>query len=305
MLDDLRRQISSLERLPSLAGGRDGTTHTAGRTVGSRPVGRRWLLGIDTVDDQLAPDGMAAGLDTSAVHEVKPDWGSAASSGQATAAACRAAALGFTLTLAGRLDAGFDTGFDTGMSGGGIAAGFAKVDAPILWCTTRALSNELGACYGPGLKGFGIDPGRLLVVETTRADEVLWALEEGLTSGAIALAIGLLDAVAATPARRLTLAAAAHATPCLLLTHPTRPPALTAATRWRVGPAPSAAAPFDARSPGAPRFAVRLERCRARPLALADHRTVMEWCDATFRFRLATGSGDRAAHPHLAAAAAG
>ncbi|MEZ5843918.1 MAG: hypothetical protein R3D27_09305 [Hyphomicrobiaceae bacterium] len=265
LLDDLRRRIRTLEQM---------------QTIGRAPA-RRWLFGIDAIDDLIAPADRA-GLDTAALHEVKP-----AADAAAPAASCRAAALGFALALAARLDAG-----DTPA-------------APILWCTARTHAHETGHCHGPGLAAFGIDPARLIVVEAGRADEVLWALEEGVSSGAVALVVGLLDTVPATPARRLTLATAAHATPCLVITHPARPAATTAATRWRVAPAPSAPHPFAASSPGAPRLAVHLERCRARPLALAERTIHMEWCDATFRFRVAAGPGDRAARPRLAATRAG
>lgn len=47
--------------------------------------------------------------------------------------------------------------------------------------------------YPPALVGAGIDPDRILVVESERLDEQLWCAEQALLSGAAACVIGWLD----------------------------------------------------------------------------------------------------------------
>ena len=58
-----------------------------------------------------------------------------------------------------------------------------------------------------------MDPASLLLVETATAADALWVIEEALKSGSVVLAGAMLDEVALTPARRLSLAAAAGKTP--------------------------------------------------------------------------------------------
>ncbi len=78
-------------------------------------------------------------------------------------------------------------------------------------------------------------PQQLLIVETAKPTETLWAMEEGLKSHALGAVIGCLQEVALTPARRLSLAAKAYATPCLLVTDARSPSAGATASRWRIG----------------------------------------------------------------------
>jgi protein ImuA len=234
--------------------------------AGPGPRAAVWSLGAAGLDAVLGP----AGLDSSACHEIKPGSGTAAS---------RAAALGFALALARRrLAADRERG---------------KASPRILWCGTPRTRGDTGALYPPGLARFGLEASSFLMVEAQRAEEVLWALEEGLRSGSLLLAIGCLDKIALTPARRLSLAARDGATPALLLTAARAPSSGATATRWRIDPAASAAHPFDARAPGAPRLAVRLERCRSAPPA-TEAALPLEWSDETHCFRVAAALADRA-----------
>ncbi len=148
----------------------------------------------------------------------------------------------------------------------------------VLWCMSARHACQVGRPYGPGLASLGLDPTRLILVEAARETDVLWAIEEGLKSQALALVLGEVGEAALTPARRLALAAAAGETPCLLLTSATSGGAASTATRWRIGPAASARQPFDPHAPGAPRCTAVLERCRNRP---ASHSMplALEWSD--------------------------
>lgn len=265
-----------------------------------------WCLGAAAADALLG----AGGLAVDAVHEVKPVLAGCPGSAAATRARSRHAAVGgvtagdraaalvFALALARRrLEA----------ASGELSAGAAAKsggDGMILWCEPRHAARELGRLHAPGLAAFGLAADRLMLVETCNADEALWVLEEGLRSGALALAVGQFDDVALTPARRLALAAERFRTPCLLLTGARAPPVAATATRWRIGRTASALHPFDAQAPGASRLSVSLERCRGQPHA-AERAFTLEWSDEAYRFHMAAGMADRADAPGGAVVAAG
>lgn len=237
-----------------------------------------WRLGCAEAD-ALLPEG---GLTLSGVHEIKP----VGSAGGASAGDWMAG-LGFALRLAALR---FNQLEGAGSEG-----------AMMLWCWPQAFAGELGQVSRQGLAHLGIDPARVLVVETPHQSEALAALEEGLKSGRLAIAAGVVKDVDLNGARRLSLAAGARRTPCLLATHPAAPGAAAAATRWRVARAPSGPHRFDPRAPGAARFKVALERCRGRPQSMDAAPFVMEWCDETLRFGLAAQLAHDAARPRRAA----
>ena len=94
--------------------------------------------------------------------------------------------------------------------------------------------------------------------------DLLWAMEEALRCRAVDAAIGEMRAggIDSVAVRRLSLAAAENGALALLLRAAPPSDASTAATRWIVGAAPSAAA----HGPGAPRFAAQLVRNRRGPV---------------------------------------
>lgn len=235
-----------------------------------------WTLGAAPVDDYLGP----AGLADDGVHEIKPLPGMHALSRDGGHAADWSAALAFMLLLARRRLAAIES---------------AGRPAALLWCAPRHAGRELGELYAPGLARLGIDPGQVILVETGRREETLWAIEEGLASGALGLVAGVVDDLALTPARRLALRASRHRTPCLLLTSPRSSVAAATASRWSVSRALSAPHAFDPRAPGAARLAITLERCRSHPLAAERQSFTLEWSDETHRFHMACGLADRAA----------
>jgi protein ImuA len=139
----------------------------------------------------------------------------------------------------------------------------------VLWCMTQRQAQEWGRPYGPGLVKAGLDPARVLIVETRTADEAAWALEEGLKSAA--LIAGLAQTEIKTPliARRLGLAARVAGTPCFLLTGHGEAKIPGTLTRWRIATEASAHIPFDTGAgfgggtPGPACWRLSLERSRA------------------------------------------
>jgi protein ImuA len=153
---------------------------------------------------------------------------------------------------------------------GALAAGFAaavigRLDpvGTVLWCLPRA------DLYGPGLFACGLDPGRLVLVRTRRDTEILWAMEEGLRTPAVAAVVGEAGVLSPVASRRLQLAAERSGIIAFLLRRwrdadtaareRTLPSA--AATRWRISVLPSQSL-GGAPGVGQPRWRVELLRCR-------------------------------------------
>ena len=169
---------------------------------------------------------------------------------------------------------------------------------PLLWCQTAVEAKDFGRLYPPGLVPWGLAPGRLLLVEAPRGKDILWAMEEGLRSTALAAVVGELGAgglgtASLTATRRLALAAQQSGCPCLLLRNGDAG-ASAARTRWHIAGAPSRPGPLDPRAPGGPSWRAELVRCpQGRPAAWT-----LEWSHETDSFHLAAAVVDRPPAAH-------
>ncbi len=162
----------------------------------------------------------------------------------------------------------------------------------VLWCLTQDAAREWGRPYGPGLLAFGLDPALVLIVEARNAEMAAWALEEGLKSRALIAALAEIEIKTPLMARRLSLAAQASRTPCLLLSGRRQSGLPGTLTSWRIAAMKSGSAPFDATAPGAPSWQLTLERCRG---SAPGRSFIVEFSHESFRFRLSAASSDRAA----------
>lgn len=159
---------------------------------------------------------------------------------------------------------------------------------PVLLVSSRRALADHGRPHGHGLQGLGLDPARLILVETQTETQAFWAIEEAMRSAvpaAVAGAIGKLDL---KTSQRLQLAAGQAGLPLVLLRPAAAREASAAATRWRIGAAEAARDRFGlvART----RWTVRLDRCR-------NGRTgewLMEFDHAAYRFSLAAPMADPA-----------
>lgn len=250
VIDDLRSKISAIERHPVKIGEALDTEASASAS---------WTLGVPELDAALGGGRAQSGLDCAGVHEIK-----SSAAGSTSAAAGWASSVGFALRLAIRRHSQF----------------------PIVWCWPKSFANEIGNLYGPGLAELGIDPSRLLMIETARERDALWAMEEALKSGAAGLVIGVLHELDLLEARRLSLACQSALTPCLLVSHAARPSAASTASRWRTAVQPSSPHPLVASHPGAFVVHASIERCRLNPALPQSDPFALEWCDETHRFRM-------------------
>ncbi len=216
-----------------------------------------WLLGIKALDNALPPNGLMLG----ALHEAS-----------GTTGADEPSAAAFLAVLLHRLSR--RTGRDT-----------------VLVCESDA--SRFGRLHGWGWRDLGGDPAALLIVRARHDKEVLWVMEEGLRSGALAAVFAEIRSTGFTMTRRLSLAAQEGMTPALLLRCDGLVPASTAATRWQVAALPSSGDSLDIRAPGAPRWHLELVRCRAGRPARCD----VEWHHETGAFRMVTALGHRSATP--------
>ena len=209
-------------------------------------------FGLAPLDAHLPQGGLAVG----ALHEVAPHQHGDT-----------AAAFGFLVALIAR---------------------FAPAARPMLFIAPSHAFAEHGRPHGHGLQRLGLDPARLILVETRNEKQALWAMEEALRStvpAAIGGAVAKLDLKAS---QRLQLAAGEAGLPLLLLRPATTEDASAAATRWRIGAAEAARDRFGLIE--RTRWNVRLERCRnGRP---GDW--LVEFDHAAYRFSLAAALADPA-----------
>ncbi len=155
----------------------------------------------------------------------------------------------------------------------GILARLARLASyggrPVLWCL------QCPDLHAPGLALAGLDARRLVLLRAPSEREILWAMEEGLRSHALAAVVGEVEALSTPASRRLQLAAeSAGVTGFVLHRRASHAPASAAVTRWGIAALPSAPVAGEP-GIGQPRWRVELLRCRGGMPAAWD----MEACD--------------------------
>jgi protein ImuA len=159
-------------------------------------------------------------------------------------------------------------------------------DRPVLWCLKRA------DLHAPGLALHGLAPERLILARARNDQEILWAMEEGLHSAALAAVIGEVEALSAPASRRLQLAAETSGITGFVLPRQSLVMAASSAvTRWRLAALPGSLASGGEPGVGQPLWRVELLRCRGGVPAAWD----VEACDATGLVALSAALADRSA----------
>ncbi len=219
----------------------------------SREAGLSKILpfGLAAVDSHLAEGGLAGG----ALHEVVPMM-----------QAALPAALGFITAFLAHL--------------------FSP--SPLVFVMPAYTRRRQGRLSGHGLNALGLDPARLILIETAHRKDTLWAMAEALRSAAPAAVVGLIDKLDLKTSQKLHLAAGDAGLPLLLLRPAPTLEASAAATRWRVGTAEAARDRFGLYA--RPRWHLQLERARnGRP-----GEWIVEYDHVAHRFSLAAALADSA-----------
>jgi protein ImuA len=235
------------------------------RLEGVGGAARVLAFGLDALDRHLPHGGLA----TDVLHEVAPQQ-----HGDTPAA------FGFLVALLARfLPAEHDPE---------KACHAPTHKRPLLLVASHRALADHGRPHGHGLQQLGLDPARLILVETRNDKQTLWAMEEALRSrvpAAVGGAIGKLDL---KTSQRLHLAASDASLPLMLLRPARADDASAAATRWRIGTAEAARDRYGLLT--RTRWHARLERCRnGRP---GDW--LVEFDHAAYRFSLAAPLADPA-----------
>ena len=196
------------------------------------------------------------------------------------------------------LDAALGGGLPTGClqevigGEGTAAAGFCAFLLGRLAARENAARGVLwgwigeGDLYPPGLASFGLDPAQAILLSAPNSAELLWAMEEGLRSPALAGVVMEAQRLDLVASRRLQLAAATGGVTGFLLTRGQPSAVSAAALRWRVSGLQDG------------RWQVVLERRRGgRPGAL-----ILEKNDETDHLTVAAQLADGSFEPTPAAA---
>jgi len=206
-------------------------------------------LGLAAIDSHL-PDG---GLVCGALHEIVPETES-----------CIAAAFGFIAAVLARISSPPPPGPRLRAPGWGREQQARLPRTPPLLFVTPAHGlrpyRPHGRLHGHGLNALGLDPARLILVETAHRKETLWAMEEAVRSAAPAAVVGAIDTLDLKMSQRLHLAATDAGVPLVLLRPASTLESSAAATRWRIGAAQAARDRFGLVTQ--PRWHLQLERCR-------------------------------------------
>lgn len=170
-----------------------------------------------------------------------------------------------------------------------------RLPGTVLWCTNV---NSASALYPPGLAALGVEPTQFILSRCRNRTHMLWAMEEGLRSGALAAVVAELDGfITLAAGRRLQLAAEAGCVTGFILPPNSQTKRMTPGTvfsAWHVDTL-SALALRQRRM----RWRATLTRCRGGGIGHWQ----IQWDAKTNRFSLVSGTGDGQAEPaerHLA-----
>ena len=151
----------------------------------------------------------------------------------------------------------------------GALTGFAltnvQPEGAVLWVRQYKLTQEYGMLLPSGTAAFQRAVQHSLHVQASKRMDALWAIEEGIKSGAVSLVIGEVEDADFTATRRLKLASERYGVPVVLLMPHTREGISACETRWRISTQPSSLNSYDIKGLGRPQWQATLERCRIAP----------------------------------------
>ncbi|BBK33443.1 hypothetical protein STHU_40770 [Allostella humosa] len=186
--------------------------------------------------------------------------------------------------------AGGGNGAIDGAAASLFAAGIAaRSRGKVLWCVVR---QDL---FAPAIAQAGLQPDRVIYVETGDETSLLACFEEGLRHGGLGAVVGEVARLSMTASRRLQLAAESAGGLGIAIRRWRRQAdaadfgqPTASVTRWRVTTCPPA---LPVPGVGRARWHLELIRCRAGESADFE----VEACDAAGRIALAADVADRPA----------
>lgn len=156
----------------------------------------------------------------------------------------------------------------------GIVATLMQKGGAVLWIGA--------ACqvFPSALKDFGLLPEKVIFVQLSREQDILWAVEEALKCSSLAAVVGEVHNLNFTASRRLQLAVEGSKVTGFLFRHRLRSMDTTASlTRWKITPL-ATTLPDGMPGVGFPRWQVALLKVRnGRPGSWR-----VEWKEGAFRF---------------------
>jgi protein ImuA len=131
----------------------------------------------------------------------------------------------------------FSTGYEDSSASFGLISGMLsslmKSGAPSVWISPSKL------IYPPALKVFGIDPQKILFIQSKKPKEILWIIEEALKTDSVCAVVGEINEISFVESRRLQLAVEQSKVTGFLLRQNPKNLATACVTRWRVKAIPS------------------------------------------------------------------
>jgi protein ImuA len=115
----------------------------------------------------------------------------------------------------------------------GIVSSLMKTNTPSIWISSSKL------IFPTSLKSFGIDPDKIIFIQSKRSKEILWVVEEALKSNSVSAVVGEINEISFLESRRLQLAVEQSKVTGFLLRQNPKNLATSCVTRWRVTPIPS------------------------------------------------------------------
>lgn len=135
----------------------------------------------------------------------------------------------------------------------------------VLWVQTREAARRTGLPYRAGMPD--ALQARVIHVLAEKAEDALFALEEGLRCRDLAFVVGEIAGnprpLDFTASRRLTLASEKHGVPLFLVRIDTARDLSSARMRWEVVSARSSSPQWNRQAPGTPRWKAELFRARS------------------------------------------
>jgi protein ImuA len=105
-----------------------------------------------------------------------------------------------------------------------------KNGAPSIWITPAK------SIFPPALKAFGIEPHKIIFMQSQSPKERLWLVEEALKCDCLAAVIGEINEISFMESRRLQLAVEQSKVTGFLLRSDTKNSTTSCVTKWRIKP---------------------------------------------------------------------